>query len=288
VYDLRKGGSKDGGSLEIRFDTVRFPAGNEARIRAIAIPLDGKFAEKKGGRWVAKDTKVDRGGTVAVGAIGGFVLGSIFKKQFEGAVIGTLAGILVAENANQNSRDLVLPRGSQIGARLEQDLFVNSDFRETDRNRNQFDRDEDERRVVRDRDDDDRRSAGWPGDERRDDRWTQDRFTSREPVVYLLDRPMTFAKGEQPYVRDGVVMVPLLTMAKRLSLRVDSSGDRFFIENDRDTARIEIGAQTYRLNGRTEDLDVPAEKRNRVVFVPVQLLQEFRNGLRADLRGRSG
>ncbi len=277
VVRVTEGSRNRPGSVEIRFMRLRLPAGNEIEIDAMPIPMTSQYVQKRGTRWMAKNGKTNTENTVIGGALGGLVLGSLIKKPFEGAVIGALGGILAAEVAKKDDGDLVISRGAKAGAVLLSDLQMDDDYRSRGNSRD---------------DSDDRRSTGWPGRDdqtRRDDRDDRDSRDSRydrqdrggrnEVAIFLDSRELRFGAGDAPYLRDGVAMVPLLSTARQLKLDVEVTGTRYLLESEEGALRLEDSSATYRLNGRRGELARPTEKRNRVVYVPLEALQKLQPNL---------
>jgi len=257
IAEVNRGGRAN--DVAIRFHTLQMPAGNRVSIQAVPIPLDR--AVRKDGRWTASRGSVPKDKAVIGGALGGLILGSLIKKPFEGAVIGTLAGIVVAESSRANDNDLVAPRGTKMGALLLEDVEMDTEYRETERNR--------ERNAAWQEERDERRSSGWPGGEDRGER----RVLESLPVFIVDGREVRVGREERPYERDGVWMVPLAATARHLRYELDSRDGRYYVEAPAGSLRLDLGSDEARVNGRPVRLPSRVEKRNRILFVPVQALE---------------
>ncbi len=230
--------------MDLEFNALLLPDGSRQRIEALPISLDNKNIERgRDGRMVANSKKVKSEYYVGGGLIGGLIVGALVKKPFEGAFIGTLAGIILSESEKQkNNQDLVLRKGSKLGALLLQDLSVD--------NRDQFNRDDRYRDQDRNRD----RDNGRGGFDLRYD-----------------DRALAFEGGATPYMSGQTIMVPLNSTARQLRLQVDRTDERIFIENDTHVMKLYVGEKAFRLDGaRRGDLTASVEERNGEIFVPLE------------------
>lgn len=239
--------------MDLEFRNVELPDGSRQRIAAIPIALNNKaIGRDRDGRMYADAKKVRNEYYVLGGLVGGLVLGSILKKPFEGAFIGTLAGIIFGEAERQkekNSSDLVLKKGTKLGAVVLEDTTLEFD----DRNwRNDRYRDRDRDRDDRDRD-------------RDRDRGDYSRYDIR-----YQDRSLRFDSSEAPYANGRVTMVPAKETARQLGLAYDRVGERVYIENDSDSVRLSVGDTSFRNGGRRLELGAPVEDRNGVVYVPIE------------------
>ena len=86
-------------SMDLAFDDVRLPDGTHRDIAGVPIPLTSKYVDRdRDGHYVAKQG-IRKDTAVGVGALAGLLVGALLHKPFEGAFVGTLAGILVADTA---------------------------------------------------------------------------------------------------------------------------------------------------------------------------------------------
>ncbi|MCX7800371.1 MAG: copper amine oxidase N-terminal domain-containing protein [Fimbriimonadales bacterium] len=256
------------GFLELEFNRLTLPEGASARVQALPIRWSEKDLRRQpDGRFVSK-TPVSRDRYVAGGMIGGLVLGSLLKKPFEGAFLGSLAGILLAEADDNKSGELVVRRGETYGAYFERSAEIRLD-------------------DQRDR---------WSGDERRDRseerRWEDRRWTEGGGLSVLLDgRELAYDQDLAPFEADGVAMVPLDATARQLGLTVervrrDDGRDFFLIEGERGLLRLNLGLETYRVNGEERRMPRNPEVRRGVVYVPIDVLESLAEGkLEARLPG---
>ena len=232
--------------MDLQFNTVRLPDGSRHAFQAIPITLNNKAINRdRDGRMYADAKKVRSEYYVLGGLVGGLVLGSILKKPFEGAFIGTLAGIIFGEAERQkskNSTDLVLKKGTKLGAVVLEDTTIAYDDRDWRNDRNRDDRD-------RDRDD-------------RDD-------SGRYEIMYQ-NRTLRFSSNEAPYGVGRAVMVPAKETGRQLGLAVDRVGDRVYIESADDSVRLTVGETGYRQSSQRGDLAAKVEERNGVVYVPIE------------------
>ncbi|MBI3722054.1 MAG: hypothetical protein HY248_05825, partial [Fimbriimonas ginsengisoli] len=177
---------------------------------------------------------------VLAGAVGGPVIGSIFRRPFEGTFIGIAAGILAAESNSRDGGGVVLKRGDTIGAWFQDGVSISS-----------------------------RTDYG--------DRGRGDREPCR---ITYQDRELTFSRDSEPYRSGETVMVPVHRTAEQLGLEVETArSDRaLFIQSDDCLLRIEPGSAEYRLNGRRSTLPCPTERRRGVLYAPIEAFAMMRSG----------
>lgn len=256
------------GFLELEFDRLTVPGGPTTRILALPVRWNEKDLRRlPDGRFASK-TPVSRDKYVAGGMLGGLVLGALLDKPFEGAFLGSLAGILLAEADDNKSGELVVRRGETYGAYFEKRVVIDlGDPWDRDR------RDADRRWEDRDRDlarDAERELGG--------------RESASDAIAVLLDgRPLRYEEDLAPYRADGVVLVPLDATARQLGLTVErvprtDGRDLFLIEGDRGLMRLNLGSDTYRINGETRALRRNPEIRRGVVYVPIGIFEPMAEG----------
>jgi hypothetical protein len=112
--------------MDIEFTTIILPDGHRQSFRGTPIAMSKNYVtQDRYGRWEAK--KGVKKDTVVLGSIaGGFILGALIKKPFEGAMIGAILGVLGAETQKEQVSDgsMVIPKGSKVGARVDEDLSI--------------------------------------------------------------------------------------------------------------------------------------------------------------------
>jgi len=112
--------------MDIEFTTIILPDGHRTDFYGTPIPLSKNYVtQDRDGRWLAK--KGVSKDTVVLGATaGGLVLGSMVHKPFEGAFLGALIGILTSETDKEDigDGDVVVPKGSKVGARVDEDVSM--------------------------------------------------------------------------------------------------------------------------------------------------------------------
>ena len=70
-------------------------------------------------------------------------------------------------------------------------------------------------------------------------------------------------------------MVPLETTARSLGLRVDTGRyQTVYVEGREGTLRLERNSNEARVNGRTVRMARPMAERNRILFVPIEVLAD--------------
>lgn len=228
--------------MDLEFRSMVLPNGSRHRIEALPISLDNRNIQRsRDGRMVANGKKVRSEYYVGGGLLGGLLVGSLLKKPFEGAFLGTLAGIILAESErSRNNGDFVMRKGSKLGAVFLQDVSL--DARDT------WDRD-------RDRD--------W---DRNDD------GRDMRPIVQFGRRTVDFTRGTEPYAAGRTTMVPLDALSRELRLEIERDGDRIYVDSDRSSIRLRVGSSDVRFRGRSLALGASVEERYGVLFVPIEAL----------------
>jgi hypothetical protein len=248
------------GFLELEFNRLTLPEGPSARVQALPIRWSEKDLRRQpDGRFVSK-APISRDKYVAGGMIGGLLLGSILKKPFEGAFLGSLAGILLAEADDNKTGELVVRRGETYGAYFERGVEIRlEDPRDRWSRDDRRDRSEDVRRE------DDQGIGGG--------RWS----------VSLDGKELTYEPDLEPYDANGVAMVPLDATARQLGLAVerlrrDNGQDFFLIEGDKGLLRLNLGLDSYRFNGEQRRMPRNPEVRRGVIYVPIEVLEALAEG----------
>lgn len=240
---------------ELEFTDLELPNGQRVQIDAYPVSLDNKSVSRdRNGRMEAK--KGTRKDNVVIGStVGGLVLGSLFKKPLEGAIIGALGGILVAETDTLNtSGELIVDKGQRMGAAFDREVVI--DWRDRDYREDRY--------TDRDRDRDDRDS--------RDNRDDQDRYDRSEILIEFKDKELRFDRDQMPYREGSTIMVPLGDVASQLNLEVNrTSSGIFFLEDEDNTVKLEQNKSEMRLNGKRVNLPKAISAKDGVTYVPIEV-----------------
>lgn len=287
IVDIEQKHDGKPGYLDLEFTGIELPDGTRARISSKPIAMDSAKKDRDG-HFVAKP-QVSKQAAVLGGAGAGLILGALIKKPFEGAFIGALAGIFVAETSagdKYTNGDVAVKKGSKLGALILRNFTVDYDDRH-DINRRDADRDGDfgksgdrDGDIDRDRDGDRDRDS----DRDRDGDSRDIRLTYREHVL-------NFDRDQKPYYEGETLMVPLNDIASQLDLEVDRTKDKVvYIEDDNGSLKIEQDSTAYRLNGKKGNLSTAVKERDGVLYVPIEILAAmkkeaiFLNGSRINIR----
>jgi len=256
IREIKKKDGGDKGFAELEFTAIQLPNGRRVDIRAYPIPLGDKYVSKdRDGRMEAKKG-TRRENVVLGGAAGGLILGSIFRKPLEGAIIGVLGGILVAEtDAMNTSGEKIVDKGQKMGAAFDRAIAFDYDPRD----------DREDAYDGRSRDQD--RDGNRDRDLDRDDLGNRDSLK-----IEYRDRTIRFEDSSIPFRDGSTVMVPLLSMADELGLEVTKSGSQsYYLEDEENMLKLERNSSSYRLNGKRFDLPKEVVERNGILFVPIDL-----------------
>lgn len=250
------------GYMDLQFTSLLTQDGQRHRISALPISLDDrKIRRDRDGRMTADSRKHRSEHYVFGGMVGGLVVGSLLKKPFEGAFVGTLAGIIFSElerDRGKKSGDLVMRRGSKLGVLFANDVRFDAD----DRYGRYDDRRDDTRR------DDDRWNDRRDDDRWGDEGWNDDRRDTRDQIEYD-GRPI---RSSGTFIRErGATLVPLST-ARDLGIEVEQSGSRIYLDFGDKTVRLTVGSADYRYDGTTGRLPAEVRSERNEIYVPIEAL----------------
>lgn len=273
VRTVRRPAKGQNGYVEFEFTTLRLSSGGYGvnhrfntgdrrddrsgqryDIRAVPIPLNGDYTERdRDGRIQMRQRKgVGRDTAVLGGGLAGLALGSLLKKPLEGAIVGLLGGIAVAETNRGGTSDVILDKNTRMGAAFQRDVTI-------DRTN---DRSDDRDGWGRDRDD------RWGRD--RDDRW--DDRDSYNPVIRYKDRDLRFDGRERPYRLGSTAMLPAEATARQLGVRFNDQDNRAIVlDGPYGVARVSRDSSRATIDGREINLPRPAVERDGVLYVPAEV-----------------
>ena len=131
VVDCQKAGiGNRNGQVEIRFTSIRTPQGYNIPISAMILTTDGSGVLKGG---ATKDSALDYGKNVAIGAAGGAVLGTALGplsggKVGRGAVFGTAVGggLGLLNAARQSGENVSIPANAQVEIYFDQPITLSA------------------------------------------------------------------------------------------------------------------------------------------------------------------
>jgi hypothetical protein len=101
-----------------------------------------------------------------------------------------------------------------------------------------------------------------------------------EPSITFQGRPVRFAMGERPYYSGRSAMVPLRTVCLSIGAGVRSSKDgrQWTVTRGQDRIECSVGAPWFMFNGVRQTMREAPEARDRLLFVPLELLQAISGG----------
>lgn len=238
VVDIHPGYGRRPGSATLRFDQVLLPDGSMTHIYAVPVRAN-LLVRDRDGRFHVDQKRVNGQDYVLGGFVGGAIIGGIFRRPFEGAFLGTLAGIIAADSASADNDDqYVFHHGDTVGVLVKDDFVVGG------------------RPPLRHHSDGD------------------------DIHITVDDHSLYFDTRELPYSVGGVVMVPVLSTARQLRLDADQArgGDVVYLDNEHFSARIERDAPDMRLNGDRVALPHPAEVKDGILYMPLEVLRQMEIG----------
>lgn len=252
--------SHDGkpGILDLDFRRIVFPRGGARALDASLISLDARSVKRSpSGRLVATvDRSKDRLKFVGIGAGAGLVIAALAKQNTIASVLlGAGAGYLYNELANKKPGDVVLKPGTEFGVRLDRQLAFYTDrpvpavYRETSVDGGS--------RMDR--------PALPPDSSAR----TSDAAGGIGVLIDDRDVPLG---GVQPFIRGGVVLVPLEPIAQAGYLDYNYDASTRVITVRRSNLRLALGSRVAVMNGRRYGVDGEPVVREGQVYVPMKFL----------------
>ena len=244
-------------SMDLRFTRILMPDNSRVNIDAAVISLDARYLVRgKDGRLMAKQDIRKQQNDVLGGAIGGFIVGSLFHHRVAGAIIGTIAGAAVAESDREKDSNLIAKQGDKLGALMNRDVMIHLNdgggrgiASHLDRPMSEPARQDSGRNRVREGD-------------------------HNAPIIVTFQKTdMQFPSDARPYWIGATVMVPLEPAANQLALDVDRHKDRTVSLNGKDiNMELTEFSRDVRLNGDLVTLPRTVVIHNGVVFVPLDAL----------------
>ncbi len=238
VVNVRRESRNRPAALELEFYELSLPSGGKVAVRAVPVRLND--TRDRGGSWSAKKPDNRKQNTVIGGLLGGALIGSMISRAGQGAAIGAVAGILIAESGGREDKDRVISRGTKLGALFQRDVRFSAANDEGERWQDENDR-------PRDSDDAEIRFDG---------------------------RALRFDTA--PFRQGSRWMVPLESAARQLDLDYDrSESGRIYVDGEEGRLRLDLRQNQLRVNGRNVDLDGRVAQRRNETFVSLDLLAQL-------------
>lgn len=243
-------------SMDLRFTDILLPDHSRVSIDAAPLLLDDKTITRDGdGRMMAKQDIRQQQSDVLGGAIGGFIVGSLFHRRVTGTIIGTMVGVSAAQSERAKDSNIIASPGDKVGALINRDVsidYVGVPISRYDINRN----------LDRGMDGPVRGYRG-PVDSRR----------SGVIQITFENRDLGFPDDARPYRIGREVMVPLEPIADQLKLDVDRRPDRtIYVDGPDRNLRLTLNSREARLDGQRFDLPRTVLELNGVLYVPLSAL----------------
>jgi hypothetical protein len=237
-------------SMDLRFIQILLPDRSKVVLDAAPLPLDNKYITRTGdGRIVAKQDIRQQQNDILGGAIGGFIVGSIFHRRIAGTIIGTMIGVAAAESSHDKDSNVIVTAGDKCGALINQDVRI--DFEDV--------------------------PPPPPGRDQLDQGMANP-ATIQGPVdlsirLNFRRHDLEFPRGSRPFYIGKNLMVPLGPMAKHLGLKVDRHGDRTIDVSSRDShIHLSLNSRQAKLDDKRIDLPRTVMELKGSVFVPLDAL----------------
>jgi hypothetical protein len=248
-------------SMDMIFTSMQLPNGTRYRIDAVPTPAnDPHLVRGADGRLVAAYKPGDQAGYVLGGTVGGLIIGGIAHRPVTGAFLGAIIGSLAGAANRHENANLVVRKGEKMVAVFEQDVAVTNAAPSPDMPR----------------------IPGWRHREN-----SGYRFSPRavnppaSPSAYDIKvdgQPLKF-DAARPFSDDGVVMVPVETVADQLNLAttVHDNGS-ITIDGPDSSIQVVQGSTSCEGAGNNRPLPHKVVTRDGVVFVPLSVFARIGSG----------
>ena len=239
-------------SMDMRLTQILLPDNSRVDLDSAPMPLDDRYITRTGdGRMVAKQDVRQQQNDVLGGAIGGFIVGSLFHRRVTGLIIGTMIGISAAESERAKDSNVVVNAGDKAGALINHEVVI--DFREP---QSRYGINEGLDRPMADP------IRGFQGER------------AVGPInMQFRNKDLVFPGDARPYRIGKVIMVPLEPAAGQMALDVDRRRDRtIYVDGPDSNIRLTINSRQARLDGKRFDLPRSVLEINGVIYVPLDAL----------------
>jgi len=274
VTAVRRASTKEPGTVDVEFTTLRTPDGRTYPITASLTSLDSDSVRRNAsGRLEARGSSSNKDKTKFIGygagagaLIGALSHGNLLTSAILGAAGGYLYGQLNKDKAQNNGSysDVNLKAGTEFGVRVDRDMVTTLSY-----NPNSNPNYNSSTRYGT------RNPAYGDTNPRYDNRRTTGTNRADDIRVMVNDRDVRFG-ADRPFMSSGRVMVPLATVLESAGYRYNyNSQDReVTVYGSRGDTRMTIGDNFATVDGRRVRLDAPAQRIDGVIYVPAQFLEE--------------
>jgi hypothetical protein len=262
--------------MDLRFHHIVLPDHSRVFLDASPMAWDKKYLTRNGdGRMVAKEDVRKQQNDVIGGAVGGFIVGSIFHRRITGTILGAIIGSAAAQSDRERDTNLVVRKGDKVGALINEPLTIRFPMPPGFRDRYETNRRLDRDMAVPSRS---RGAVGLP-----------ERESHYNIFISYHDKQLVFPEDAIPYRVGRDIIVPLEPVARQLGLDVDRRPNgSVYIDGPDSNLRVNIGSREARLDGNHIDLARPVLDKNGVLYLPLDALLPlvkdpvFLNGTRLD------
>jgi len=238
-------------SMDLRFVAILLPDHSRVPLDAAPLALDDRYITRFGdGRLVAKQDVRLQQSEILGGAIGGFIVGSIFHHRFLGATVGTMIGISAAEQQRAKDANVIVSTGERVGALINRDVTI--DFEEQS-SRYDINKTLDHGMA--------------------DPAHTTPAASQSAITIRVRNRDLSFSKKARPYMLGNTVMVPLERTAGQLKLNVNRQKERtIVVKGSGSSVRLNLSSRGAEMDGRRFDLPRTVIEIGGVIFAPLEAL----------------
>jgi len=281
VTAVRRASTKEPGTVDVEFTTLRTPDGRTYPITASLTSLDSNSVQRNAsGRLEARGSSSSKNKTKFIGygagagaLIGALSHGNLLTSAILGAAGGYLYGQLSKDKAQNNGSysDVNLKAGTEFGVRVDRDMVTTLSYNPNSNPNYNSSTGYGTRNPAYG-------NANPPygnTNPRYDNQRTSGSNRANDIRVMVNDRDVRFG-ADRPFMSSGRVMVPLATVLESAGYRYnyDSQDREVTVYGSRGDTRMTIGDNFAMVNGQRVRLDAPAQRIDGVIYVPAQFLEE--------------
>jgi len=278
VTAVRRASTKEPGTVDVEFTTLRTPDGRTYPITASLTSLDSDSVRRNAsGRLEARGSSSNKNKTKFIGygagagaLIGALSHGNLLTSAILGAAGGYLYGQLNKDKDQNNGSysDVNLKAGTEFGVRVDRDMVTTLSYNPNSNPNSNPNYNSSTRYGTRNPA---YGNANAPYDNRRTTGYNR----ANDIRVMVNDRDVRFG-ADRPFMSSGRVMVPLATVLESAGYRYnyDSQDREVTVYGNRGDTRMTIGDNFATVDGRRVRLDAPAQRIDGVIYVPAQFLEE--------------
>ena len=243
-------------SLDLHFTDILLPDRSRVPLDASPLALDDRYMNRlSDGHLVAKSDIRRQQSDIFGGAIGGFIIGSLFHRRVTGAMVGTITGNSVAEEQWSRDSSVIIGAGDKFGALINRDVMI--DYSAPPQ------RFEINRRLDR------RMADPVRGGSMR----VNDHSSQIDIQISFRGQIIDYPSRMLPFYIGTTVMVAIEPSVAKLQLEMERGPDRTIrIDGSGQSLTLTLNSRNARLDGKRFDLPRTVLELSGALYVPLEAL----------------